>query len=178
MNSFYPNVLIKRVNPDAPLPRYAHDGDAGMDLCSMEDVTLAPGETKVVGTGIAIAIPRGYVGLVFPRSGLGTKGLTLSNCVGVIDSGYRGEIRAPLHNNHSSHVWFDPDDTIGGNPYGMMYPKNRDNCTDDWMHVRKGERVCQIVFMAYGIVSLVEVDDLDATERGVGGFGSTGHGRL
>lgn len=152
--TLHKTIQIKRVNPDAELPSYAHDGDAALDLRSMEDVTLAPGGTKIVGTGIAVAIPTGLVGLVFPRSGLGSKGLTLSNAVGVIDSGYRGEIRAPLHNNH---------------PHSEREPNG------GWMTVHKGDRVCQIAFMPYAIAKIVETDSLDETNRGENGFGSTGN---
>ena len=182
MNSFYPRIPTKRVNQDAPLPTYAHDGDAGMDLCSMEDVTLWPGETVTVKTGIAMAIPKGWAGFVFPRSGLGSRGLTLSNCVGVIDSTYRGEIGAPLHNNHPTHKPAED-----ARPKGLLarlrelivrrlqwqlVPNNHP------IAVHKGDRVCQIVFLPVGQATLVETDELDETERSDGGFGSTGTGTI
>ncbi|MBR3318721.1 MAG: dUTP diphosphatase [Atopobiaceae bacterium] len=140
-------LKVKRVNHDAPTPRYQHDGDAGLDLSSMETVWVYPGRTEMVRTGIAIELERGYVGLVFPRSGLGSKGLTLSNCVCVIDSGYRGEIRIPLHNN------------------------NRDGAP---MLVSKGDRVCQLVVVKLPSVAIEEVAELADSERGTSGFGSTG----
>lgn len=152
MMTMYPPVPTRRVDADAELPRYAHAGDAAMDLCSMEYVTIAPGETMTVGTGIAMAIPEGFVGLVFPRSGLGSRGLTLSNAVGVIDSGYRGEIRVPLHNNRP------------------VYDRLPD------LRVRRGDRVCQIAIVPVATAQLVEVEDLDETERGTNGLGSTGVG--
>lgn len=142
-------LKVKRVNPDAPTLRYQHDGDAGLDLSSMETVWVYPGRTEMVGTGIAIELERGYVGLVFPRSGLGSKGLTLSNCVGVIDSGYRDEIRMPLHNN---------------NRYDDSGP----------MLVNKGDRVCQLVVVRLPSVAIEEVEELGESERGTDGFGSTG----
>lgn len=166
MNTFYPVVKVKRMNPDAPMPVYAHDGDAGFDLCVTRDATLKPGETKILGTGIATSIPKGCVGMVFPRSGLGSRGLTLSNCCGIIDSGYRGEICAPLHNNH-------PRMGIIRRIVARLRGEN-----DGTMSVKAGERVCQMLVMPYGQATLVEADELDDTERGEGGFGSTGRGRL
>lgn len=127
--------------------RYEHDGDAGIDLRASESVRIAPHGTEMVGTGVRMAIPQGCVGLVFPRSGLSfKKGINLANCVGVIDSGYRGEIMAPLHNSS--------------------------NLTQ---YVEKGTRICQIIIMPYIQVELESVDELDETERGTDGFGSTGY---
>lgn len=139
--------LNVKLTDGAPLPKHAKPGDAGLDLTTRETVTLLPGDTRVVGTGVAVEIPEGYVGLVFPRSGLGSRGVNLSNCVGVIDSGYRGEIRAPLHNNHRA-----------GAP----------------VVIKRGERVAQLLVMPYVTCECVEVDELGETERGTDGFGSTG----
>lgn len=147
-----------RLLDDVPLPRHAKPGDAGMDLTSRETVTLAPGETVTVGTGVAMEIPEGYVGLVFPRSGLGSRGVNLSNCVGVIDSSYRGEIRAPLHNNHP------PVRT-----HGKVV-----QATHETMTVERGERVCQIMIVPFETCECVEVDELSETVRGATGFGSSG----
>lgn len=140
-------LKVKRVNPNAPALEYQHDGDAGLDLCSMETMWVYPGRTEMVGTGIAIELERNHVGLVFPRSGLGSKGLTLSNCVGVIDSGYRGEIKVPLHNN------------------------NRDGGP---MLVHAGDRVCQLVVVRLPSVAIEEVEELADSKRGTDGYGSTG----
>lgn len=138
-------LRIKRTD-GAPVPEYAKPGDAGLDLTTRKRVTLAPGETATVPTGIAAAIPEGCVGLCFPRSGLASKlGINLANCVGVIDSGYRGEIMAPLH-----------------------------NISHDVVTIDVGERVFQLVIMPYISAQIVEVDELDETERGSDGFGSTG----
>ena len=135
-----------RISDGVELPRYAHDGDAGLDLRIRRDVTLEPGQRCNVGTGIAVEIPKGCVGLVFPRSGLATKyGITLSNGVGVIDSGYRGEIGASLI-----------------------------NASDETVTLDGGTRVCQLVVMPYVPCELVPVDELSETERGACGFGSTG----
>jgi len=160
---------VKRVNPDAQIPKHAKSGDAGMDLCTMESAILKPGETKMVGTGIAVEIPNGFVGLVFPRSGLGSKGVNLSNCVGVIDSSYRGEIKAPLHNNHPSNVLRNVVPSKGKWEEARPFYNY-----DGEMVVRKGERVCQLVIVPYMTCECVEVDELSDSERGEGGFGSTG----
>lgn len=138
--------LNVKVNDGMQVPQYAHEGDAGLDLRITETVTLEPAKKVVVGTGLAVEIPTGCVGLVFPRSGLASKyGITLANSVGVIDSGYRGEIAAALVN------------------------AGRDTVT-----LEAGERVCQLVVMPYVPCELVPVDELSGTERGAGGFGSTG----
>lgn len=128
------------------LPRYAHEGDAGFDLCLTEDCRLEPNASAVVGLGCAFEIPAGCVGLVFPRSGLASMyGVTLRNGVGVIDSSYRGEVCAPLF-----------------------------NLSCDTVRLPKGSRVCQMVVVPYVPCSLVEVNELSNTERGEDGFGSTG----
>lgn len=128
------------------IPQYAHPGDAGLDLRIKQAVTLAPGERANIGTGISVEIPQGYVGLVFPRSGLATKqGITLSNSVGVIDSGYRGEIGASLMNTSNETVSLDA-----------------------------GTRVCQLVVMPFAACSIIPVLSLTDTVRGANGFGSSG----
>ena len=126
-------------------PAYAHTGDAGLDLRTTEDITLRAGQHKTVGTGIAVEIPEGCVGLVFPRSGLACKhGVALRNCVGVIDSGYRGEIKVTL------------------------------TCSEEKITLAAGERVCQLVVMPYVPCKIECVDELADTERGANGYGSTG----
>ena len=138
--------LRVKLSDGAPLPRHAKSGDAGMDLTTRETVEIAPQGTVMVGTGVAVEIPEGYVGLCFPRSGLASKrGINLTNCVGVIDSGYRGEIKAPLYNaGHETQV------------------------------VERGERVFQLVVMPFVTCECVEVEELSDSQRGAGGFGSTG----
>ena len=158
--------LKVKLSDGAPLPAHAKPGDAGMDLTAREDVTLRPGETKMVGTGVAIELPEGYVGLVFPRSGLGSKGVNLSNCVGVIDSGYRGEIKAPLHNNRPVVDWDAPYDAW----YDVRLADKSSSMT-----VERGERICQLVVVPFATCECVE-GELSETERGEGGFGSTGRG--
>ena len=138
---------MQRLDPGVPLPARAHPGDAGLDLHAAEDVTLKPGERASVATGIAIAIPDGYAGFVVPRSGLGAKhGIGVVNAPGLIDSGYRGEIRVLLVN-------LDPNEAF---------------------ELRRGERIAQLVIQHVEEASLREVSELPASARGEGGFGSTG----
>nr|DAM29448.1 MAG TPA: dCTP deaminase dUTPase [Caudoviricetes sp.] len=130
---------------DGEVPTYAHEGDAGLDLRAAESVTVPAGGSALVRTGVRVEIPSGCVGLVFPRSGLGSKGITLRNAVGVIDSGYRGEVMAAL--------W---------------------NTTGDEFECEKGDRICQMVVMPYVPCQVVIVEELSDTERGSDGHGSTG----
>lgn len=138
---------VKKLNDNAVVPTYGSLSAAGADLYSCEgEITISPGKTRLVHTGLAMQIPEGYVGLIYARSGIATKrGLAPANKVGVIDSDYRGEIMVALH-NHS-----DEDAVIA-----------------------EGERIAQIVITPYLSVDFIEVDALDDTERGTGGFGSTG----
>lgn len=138
---------IKRLDPSVALPSYAYAGDAGLDLRSNEDVTLAPLERRLVGTGLAIAIPDGYAGFVQPRSGLALReGLSMANTPGLVDAHYRGELKVCAI-NLDAH-----------NP----------------IHIERGERIAQLVIQKVPVVALCEVDELDETDRGVGGFGSSG----
>lgn len=141
------SVPIKRLDSGLPLPAYAHEGDAGLDLYSTEDVTLQPLERGLIGTGVAVAIPAGYAGFVQPRSGLALKrGLSFVNTPGLIDCHYRGEIKLIAIN-------LDP-----GEP----------------LTIARGDKIAQLVVQRVEHVVLAEADDLDATPRGDGGFGSTG----
>lgn len=136
-----------RLRPEAKAPARAHDDDAGYDLCAAEPATIAPGERMGVGTGVAVAIPEGYAGLVLPRSGLAAKhGISLVNAPGLIDAGYRGELRVLLLNT-DREASFD---------------------------VSPGDRIAQLVIVRHGAPELVEVETLDETARGAAGFGSTG----
>lgn len=140
-------VPIKRIDPTVELPSYAYEGDAGLDLRSNEDVVLAPLERRLVGTGLAVAIPKGYAGFVQPRSGMALKrGLSMANTPGLIDSHYRGELKVCAVN-------LDPETPIS---------------------IERGERIAQLVIQRVPTVSLVEVGELDETDRGAGGFGSSG----
>ncbi len=163
MLTMYPTVNYMVLNSDAKVPERAKDGDAGMDLVATENVALWAGETKLVHTGIAIELPKGFAGLVMPRSGLALKGITLSNCVGLIDSGYRGEIGVELHNNNPSRI-------IERTADGSVVV--RDNLTPFAIH--RGDRIAQLVIIAVATPALCQVSELGASQRGVGGFGSTG----
>jgi dUTP pyrophosphatase len=138
---------VKALDPDLPLPRYAHPGDAGLDLYARESVTLKPGERALVPTGVALAIPVGHVGLVHPRSGLAARhGVTLVNAPGTVDAGYRGEVKVVLANT-------DLHEPVA---------------------LERGARIAQLVIQRVEAVEVVAVDELPDTARGAGGFGSTG----
>ncbi|HWV26666.1 MAG TPA: dUTP diphosphatase [Aeromicrobium sp.] len=142
-----PEIAIRRIDPDLPLPSYAHPGDAGADLVSAIDLTLAPGERALVPTGVAMALPAGFAAFVHPRSGLALKhGLSIVNAPGTIDAGYRGEIKVLLINH-------DPHQAV---------------------EIRRGDRIAQLVVQRVETVAFTEVDHLDETARGDGGYGSTG----
>jgi dUTP pyrophosphatase len=141
-------VPVKRLRPDARLPVQAYPGDAGLDLAACERVELAPGERAVVGTGIAVAIPPGHAGLVVPRSGLAARhGLGKVNAPGLIDEGYRGEVKVILLNTDRETPFV----------------------------VEPGMRIAQLVVVELPSIELLEVDELPASERGDGGLGSSGH---
>lgn len=140
-------VAVKRIDGGVELPSYAYAGDAGLDLRSSEDVVLKPFERRLVSTGLAVAIPEGYAGYVQPRSGLALReGLSMANTPGLIDSHYRGELKVCAIN-------FDPVKDI---------------------HIERGERIAQLVILQVPFVKLVEKGELDDTDRGAGGFGSSG----
>lgn len=142
----HPRLPVQRLHPDAVVPTYAHPGDAGLDLTSVTSVTLAPGERAAAPTGLAMAIPEGWVGLVHPRSGLARRyGVTVANAPGTIDAGYRGEVLVLLVN-------------LGDEPVTL----------------EAGERVAQLLLQRVGAAEVVEVTSLDDSSRGTGGFGSTG----
>ena len=141
------SVQIRRLDPGLPLPAYAHPGDAGADLRAAHEVTLRPGERALVGTGVAIGLPLGYVGLVHPRSGLAARhGVTIVNAPGTVDSGYRGEILVNLVN-------LDPNEPFT---------------------VRVGDRIAQLVVQHYLHADFDVADSLPDSERGDTGHGSTG----
>ena len=138
---------IKRLDPDVELPGYAYEGDAGLDLRANVDIDIAPFERKLIPTGLAVAIPEGFAGFVQPRSGLALKsGLSMANTPGLINAHYRGELKVIAVN-------LDANEPI---------------------HISKGERIAQLVIQRVPVVSLMEVDRLDETDRGAGGFGSSG----
>jgi dUTP pyrophosphatase len=139
-------ISLKRIDPDLPMPQHAHTGDGGVDLHAAEDAILPPGERCIVPTGIAVAIPLGYAGFVVPRSGLAARsGLSVVNAPGLVDSGYRGEIKVILVN-------------LG----------------QEVIELARGDRIAQLVVVAVEEQVFVEVDELPDSPRGSGGFGSTG----
>ena len=141
------NVHIKLLDPELPAPAYAKPGDAGADLRSRIDFELEPGERALVPTGVAIALPEGYVGLVHPRSVLAIKnGITIVNAPGTVDSGYRGELMVTLLNTDKTKSF----------------------------HVQRGDRIAQLVIQKYEHATFTVVDELEQTERGSSGFGSSG----
>ena len=141
------DVLLRRLDPDLPAPRYAHPGDAGVDLHAATDVTLTPGQRALVGTGVAVALPHGYAGFVHPRSGLASRaGVSIVNAPGTVDAGYRGEIQVCLVN-------LDRDRAVT---------------------LRRGDRIAQLVIQRVARARFHEVDLLPGSARGEGGHGSTG----
>lgn len=147
-------VRIKKLHPNAVIPTYAKTGDAGMDLAAVTKSYDCDGNI-VYGTGLAFEIPEGYVGLVFPRSSLSRLDIALSNCVGVIDSGYRGEVT----------VKFKP---------AMLFNREQRPIILNNRSYEVGERVAQIIIIPYPQITFIEADELSETERGTGGYGSSG----
>lgn len=140
-------ILLQQLDPELPVPSYAHPGDAGVDLYSAVDFELHPGHRQLIPTGIAIALPPGYVAFVHPRSGLAHKnGIGMVNAPGVIDAGYRGEIKVNLINHE----------------------------LNDSFQIKRGERVAQLVIQQVSHAQFVPVETLPGSDRGEGGFGSTG----
>ena len=141
------DVLIRRLDPELPLPVRSHAGDAGVDLVTAVDVELRPGERAVVPTGVAIALPDGYAAFVYPRSGLAAKhGITIVNAPGTVDAGYRGEIRVTLLNTDATEA----------------------------VKFQRGDRIAQLIIQRVARPVFHEVDTLPGSARGEGGFGSTG----
>ena len=141
-------LFFRRLHPDAVLPGRAYPGDAGLDLVACERVELGPGERAVVGTGVAVAIPEGHAGFVQPRSGLAARhGISIVNTPGLVDSGYRGELRVIVLNTDARERFV----------------------------VEPGMRIAQLVILPIPELELIEVDELPESERGVRGFGSSKH---
>ncbi len=137
-------LLVQKLDPDAKIPLYAHEGDAGMDLFALEEAILAPGQIALLRTGLKLAIPKGYAGFVWDKSGLALKH-RLTTLAGVIDSSYRGEVQVVLMN-------------LGNNEY----------------HVEKGSKIAQLIISPVSAPDIEESVISDETDRGTGGFGSTG----
>jgi dUTP pyrophosphatase len=140
-------LRIRLLDEGMPMPRYQHEGDAGLDLPSRIDFALGPGERATIPTGVAVAIPRGYAGFVLIRSGLASRhGIQCVNSPGLIDAGYRGEIGVVMLNTDKREAF----------------------------HIKRGDRIAQLVIQRVEEASLIRVDEMDETTRGEGGFGSTG----
>jgi len=144
-------IKLKKINPNAILPVYAKAGDAGMDLVATSIISNTTFDITY-GMGIALEIPEGFVGLIFPRSSIRKTDLSLTNCVGVVDSGYRGELQAT---------------------FKKVYGKN--DVRIDEVDYKVGDRIAQIIILPYPQIEFTEVEELSNTERGTGGFGSTGN---
>lgn len=140
-------VKFKKLNPNAELPEYAKKGDAGLDLKATSIEYSKELKCYVYGTGLAVEIPEGYVGLIFPRSSIRKYGLALTNCVGVVDSGYRGEIMATFRPQYEGS--------------GKVY--------------KVGDKICQLIIMPYPLIKPIEATELSKTERGENGHGSSGN---
>lgn len=143
-------IKVKKLTSTATIPTKSRKTDAGYDLYADEDIALYPEDTKLISTGIAFAIPDGYAGLIWDRSGLGTKGV--HRHAGVVDSSYRGEVKVALYNARPGHV----------------------NFTDNMYFISRGDRIAQILFQKVPHFDLVETEELDETDRGSSGFGSSG----
>jgi dUTP pyrophosphatase len=140
-------VLLQQLDPGLELPSYAHPGDAGADLYSRESFELQPGERRLVGTGVAIALPAGYAAFVHPRSGLAAQhGVSIVNTPGTVDAGYRGEIKVCLINTDRRHP----------------------------VSIARGDRIAQLIIQQVSVAAFVTVDELPGSARGIGGYGSTG----
>lgn len=142
------NIQIKKLNKNAILPYHGSEESAGYDLCALleEPIDIKPNETVMIHTGLAMSIPNGYFGACYPRSGLASKkGLRLANCVGVVDADYRGEVMIPLHND-----------------------------SNEIQTIYNGDRLCQMIIQPFMKIEWEEVEALEETNRGTGGFGSTG----
>ena len=139
-------ISVQRLDRELPMPTHSHEGDAGVDLYTSIDFKLRSGERRLVPAGIAVAVPQGYVGLVCPRSGMAVKhGITVVNGPGVVDSGYRGELKVALINQGAEPVSFE-----------------------------RGDRIAQLLVVPVAVQELTEVAELPTSDRGDGGFGSTG----
>lgn len=164
-------VKIKKLHPDAVIPQYAHKGDAGFDLVAAEDVIIAPGETKAIPLGLAFEIPEGYEMQIRPRSGISSKTkLRVSNAPGTVDCTYRGEVKVLLdHTKCSVEYSVRCLETLGGEKIEVcaFYPH-------ETYLISKGDRIAQGVIQRLPDVELIETNELSDSERGAGGFGSSG----
>jgi len=173
-------VKIKRMRPDAIIPKYAKPGDSGFDLVAVEDVIIAPGETALVPTGLAFEIPPGYEMQVRPRSGISLRTkLRVANSPGTVDADYRGEIKVVIDNISQEHANRHPNIRDAHNDYltdvgGESFRTHGRRFAHGTYSIRKGDRIAQAVITPIVRVNFEVADELSETERGTGGFGSTG----
>lgn len=164
------NVKIKRLNPDAVIPQYAHDYDAGFDLVATEDVNVEPGETVKVPTGLAFELPAGYEMQIRPRSGVTLK-TKLRVQLGTVDAGYRGEVGVIVDNVSCKGKGVS---YVGNLDYKITYLPQGERRPFNTIIIRKGDRIAQAVIKRVEHAQFIEVDTLSETARGEGGFGSSG----
>ena len=164
------NIYVEICREGAIVPRYAHEGDAGMDVYAAENVVIEPGKTKIVPTGIKVAIPVGYEIQVRPRSGVSLNTpLRLPNSPGTIDSGYRDEIGVLVHNSSETNS------VCGGDVYSVSTKGNINGVYE----IKKGDRIAQLVLKRVPVINFIEVEDVtDIGENRGGGFGSSGYGKI
>lgn len=159
-------LKIRKLNPEAAIPKYAKPGDAGLDLTAVS--YQEKDGRHIYGTGLAVEIPEGHVGLIFPRSSINKKDLRLTNCVGVIDSGYRGEVKFVFENDSmDSREWYERQVEV----YKDLYETRKGKRKSIY---KVGDRIGQLIVMPYPQMEVEEVEELSETERGEGGFGSSG----
>lgn len=170
-------VNIKKLHPDAVVPSYAQSTDCGLDLTAVSKTFDEYGNV-VYGFGLAFEIPEGYAGFIFPRSSNYKSGLLLTNCVGIVDSGYRGEVTAKFASrtklSRPTMFWEKLKLLFGSNPEGRNMAVTTNEVWNNGINYNIGDRVAQMVILPYPKVEFVEVDELSDTERGTGGYGSTG----
>lgn len=164
------DVKVKRLHNDAVIPRYAREGDAGFDLVAVEDTIIEPGETAVIKTGIAFELPTGYEMQIRPRSGITAK-TKLRVQLGTVDSGYRGEVGVIVDNIHSGRY---PNGAVHRYGFNLDGTKTSDTHRYGAYIIRKGDRIAQAVINRIPTVQITEVDELGDSDRGGGGFGSSG----
>lgn len=172
-------VNIKKLHNDAVIPQYAHSTDCGLDLTAVSK-TFDKHGNAVYGFGLAFEIPEGYAGFIFPRSSNYKSGQLLTNCVGIVDSGYRGEVTAKFASRHvivrprrlidKIRMFFETENSCNK----LYFDVNSGHCWDNRFNYNVGDRVAQMVILPYPKVEFNEVEELSETERGAGGYGSTG----
>nr|WP_181349482.1 deoxyuridine 5'-triphosphate nucleotidohydrolase [Thalassobacillus sp. CUG 92003] len=167
-------VKIRKLHPDAIIPTYAHEGDAGADLYAVEDTVIEPGDTAVIKTGISVELPAGYEWQIRPRSGISARTkLRVANAPGTVDFGFKGEVGVIMDNVAQDHDFPTTEDIVLYTD-GISSRMAKDDEVDCSYHIRKGERIAQAILAPVASATFVEVDTLDESDRGEGGYGSSG----